>query len=170
MLLGFTDESGDLAMSKWNAILSSLGLMQRTKCGDVDVNAAIKEFNEVRNLPPTWDKCYEFETWRLGIVVIASAYGTEDPGFESRQGVRFLGIYSRSAVVITIVIKNTATFGEKNITTFKKMEKKYCNISRNLVKIGKKDIISNIDPRSRNTQDFRVSCQLGCSNPSRTSD
>jgi hypothetical protein len=26
---------------------------------------------------------------RRGIVVIASAYRTEDPGFESRQGVRF---------------------------------------------------------------------------------
>jgi hypothetical protein len=27
--------------------------------------------------------------WRRGIVVIASAYRTEDPGLESRQGVRF---------------------------------------------------------------------------------
>jgi hypothetical protein len=27
--------------------------------------------------------------WRSGIVVIAYAYRTEDPGFESRQGVRF---------------------------------------------------------------------------------
>jgi hypothetical protein len=31
---------------------------------------------------------------RRGIVVIASTYRTEDPGFESRQGVRFLGIYA----------------------------------------------------------------------------
>jgi hypothetical protein len=33
--------------------------------------------------------------WRRGIVVIAYAYRTEDPGFESRQGVgfcSFLGI------------------------------------------------------------------------------
>jgi hypothetical protein len=30
--------------------------------------------------------------WRRGIVVIASAYRKEYPGFESRQGVRFLGI------------------------------------------------------------------------------
>jgi hypothetical protein len=30
--------------------------------------------------------------WRRGIVVIASAYRTEDPGFQSREGVRFLGI------------------------------------------------------------------------------
>jgi hypothetical protein len=29
---------------------------------------------------------------RRGIVVIVSAYRTEDPGFESRQCVRFLGI------------------------------------------------------------------------------
>jgi hypothetical protein len=27
--------------------------------------------------------------WRRGTVVIASAYKTEDPGFESRRGVRF---------------------------------------------------------------------------------
>jgi hypothetical protein len=32
--------------------------------------------------------------WRHGIVVIAFAYRTEDPRFESRQGVRFLGIYT----------------------------------------------------------------------------
>jgi hypothetical protein len=29
------------------------------------------------------------QQWRRGIVVIASAYRTGDPGFESRQGVRF---------------------------------------------------------------------------------
>jgi hypothetical protein len=32
--------------------------------------------------------------WRRGIVVIAFAYRTEDPVFKSRQGVRFLGIYT----------------------------------------------------------------------------
>jgi hypothetical protein len=32
--------------------------------------------------------------WRHGKVVIASAYRTEDPGFESCQGVMFLGIYT----------------------------------------------------------------------------
>jgi hypothetical protein len=31
--------------------------------------------------------------WRRGIVVIASAYRTEDPGFESCQGVRFFRIF-----------------------------------------------------------------------------
>jgi hypothetical protein len=31
-------------------------------------------------------------TWRLGLVVIVSASRTEDRGFESRQGVRFLGL------------------------------------------------------------------------------
>jgi hypothetical protein len=41
--------------------------------------------------------------WR-GIVVIESAYRTEDPGFESLQGVRFLGVYIHcSAVAICIV-------------------------------------------------------------------
>jgi hypothetical protein len=32
--------------------------------------------------------------WRRGIVVIASAYRIEDPEFKSRQGVRFLRIYT----------------------------------------------------------------------------
>jgi hypothetical protein len=32
--------------------------------------------------------------WRSGIVIIASAHRTEDPGLESRQGVRFLGRYT----------------------------------------------------------------------------
>jgi hypothetical protein len=32
--------------------------------------------------------------WWRGIVVIASAYRTEDPGFVSRQGVRFLFLYT----------------------------------------------------------------------------
>jgi hypothetical protein len=45
--------------------------------------------------------------WRRGIVVIASAYRTEDPGFESRQGVRFIGVFSlqcRCHNLICIVI------------------------------------------------------------------
>jgi hypothetical protein len=32
--------------------------------------------------------------WRCGIVVIASAYRTKDPGFETHHGVKFLGIYT----------------------------------------------------------------------------
>jgi hypothetical protein len=35
-----------------------------------------------------------FPPWRRGMVGIASASSTEDPGFESRQGVRFLGLYT----------------------------------------------------------------------------
>jgi hypothetical protein len=46
--------------------------------------------------------------WRRGIVVIASASRTEDPGFESRQGVRFSGLYTfqcccRNLICIVIV-------------------------------------------------------------------
>jgi hypothetical protein len=46
-------------------------------------------------------------------MVIASAYRTEDPGFEPRQGVRFLGIYRlqcccqnliRIVVVVVVVV------------------------------------------------------------------
>jgi hypothetical protein len=33
-----------------------------------------------------------FLPWRCGIVVIVSAYRTEDPGIKFRQGVRFIGI------------------------------------------------------------------------------
>jgi hypothetical protein len=32
--------------------------------------------------------------WRPGVVVIASANGTEDRGFESRQGLRFAGFFT----------------------------------------------------------------------------
>jgi hypothetical protein len=39
-------------------------------------------------------KVNDFRPWRRGILVIPSAYRTEDPGFESQQGVRFLGIYT----------------------------------------------------------------------------
>jgi hypothetical protein len=43
------------------------------------------------NMLQHWAK-YSSEPWRRGIVVIASASRTEDPGFESCQGVRFLGL------------------------------------------------------------------------------
>jgi hypothetical protein len=48
--------------------------------------------------------------WRRGIVVIAAAYRTEDRRFESRQGVRFLGLYtlqccSQNLICIVIVLK-----------------------------------------------------------------
>jgi hypothetical protein len=42
-------------------------------------------------------KCHrqsKLRPWRLGVVVIISANKTEDRGFESRQGVRFLGLYT----------------------------------------------------------------------------
>jgi hypothetical protein len=39
--------------------------------------------------------------WRSGVVVIASAYRTEDPGFESHQGVRFLGLYTGIALLLS---------------------------------------------------------------------
>jgi hypothetical protein len=35
---------------------------------------------------------YTSRYWRRGVVVIVSAYRTEDRGFESHQGVRFLGL------------------------------------------------------------------------------
>jgi hypothetical protein len=36
-----------------------------------------------------WQIMYYKPPWRRSIVVIAYAYRTEEPGFESRQGVRF---------------------------------------------------------------------------------
>jgi hypothetical protein len=39
--------------------------------------------------------------WWLGIVVIASASRTEDSRFESRQSVRFLGLYQYIAVLLS---------------------------------------------------------------------
>jgi hypothetical protein len=39
-------------------------------------------------------ECCGKKPWRRGIVVIASAYRTEDPRFESHRGVKLLGIYT----------------------------------------------------------------------------
>jgi hypothetical protein len=61
----------------------------------------------------------KFPPWRAGvafIVVIAFAYITEDPGFESRQDVRFLGYYTLQCCfqnLICIVIVSLCVF-EKN--------------------------------------------------------
>jgi hypothetical protein len=51
-------------------------------------------------------QCFLLRPWRRGKVVIASASRPEDRGFESRRGVRFLGIYMYvhcNAVVICSV-------------------------------------------------------------------
>jgi hypothetical protein len=52
-----------------------------------------------------------FMPWRRSIVVIESAYRTKVPGFESRQGVRFFGIYTlqcccHNLIRIVIVMRN----------------------------------------------------------------
>jgi hypothetical protein len=51
-------------------------------------------WNEIEQNRKTRFECMYIKTknWRRGIVVIASAYRTEDLGLESRQGVRFLGL------------------------------------------------------------------------------
>jgi hypothetical protein len=40
-----------------------------------------------------------FLPWRRDVVVIVSANGTEDRGFESCQGMRFTGIYAMLLLV-----------------------------------------------------------------------
>jgi hypothetical protein len=58
--------------------------------------------------------------WRRGMVVIASASRTEDPGFKSRQGVRVLGLYTHcSAVVKTQYALSLCVFEKNNC--FKKI-------------------------------------------------
>jgi hypothetical protein len=57
--------------------------------------------------------------WRRGIVVIASAYSTEDPEFESHQGVRFLGIAHCSSVLCVYFIEINANSWRKNWTNDK---------------------------------------------------
>jgi hypothetical protein len=49
--------------------------------------------------------------WR-GVVVIVSANGTADRGFESRQGVRFLGVYTylHCNAVLCILIRIVTVF------------------------------------------------------------
>jgi hypothetical protein len=69
---------------------------------------------ETRKYDSAW-KAVGLSWWR-GIVVIAPAYRKEDPGFESRQGARFLvtWVYIHcSAVVITYCVLSLCVF-EKN--------------------------------------------------------
>jgi hypothetical protein len=50
---------------------------------------------------------------RRGILVIASAYRTEYPGFESHQGVRFLGIYTLQCGCHNLICIVIVCTGEK---------------------------------------------------------
>jgi hypothetical protein len=57
----------------------------------------------------------ESKPWRRDTVVIAAAYRTEDPGFKSRQGARFLGIYAlqcccHNLICIVIVLEKKKRF------------------------------------------------------------
>jgi hypothetical protein len=66
---------------------------------------------------------FVFWPWRRGIVVIASAYRTEDIGFESHQGVRFLGLYIHTLLCCCqnlICICMTVIVFTKKIQTLKK--------------------------------------------------
>jgi hypothetical protein len=42
----------------------------------------------------------KYFAWRRGIVVTASTYRTQAPGFESRKGVRFSGLYIACSAVV----------------------------------------------------------------------
>jgi hypothetical protein len=60
----------------------------------------------IHNISTMFSK--KFTPWRRGIVVIASAYITEDPVFETRHAVRFLGVLTlqcccRNLIRIVIV-------------------------------------------------------------------
>jgi hypothetical protein len=52
---------------------------------------------------------------RRGSVVIASAHRTEDPVFESRQGVWFLGIYTLQCLCHTLICIVIVCTLEKNM-------------------------------------------------------
>jgi hypothetical protein len=60
--------------------------------------AAFNKYNNASILFIKKDNDFTTAPWRRGKVDIASASGTRRPGFESRQGIRFLGKHS-SAVV-----------------------------------------------------------------------
>jgi hypothetical protein len=82
-----------------------------------------------------------------GIVVIASAYRTEDPGFESRQGVRFLGFYIHcSAIVKKLICIVIVCIWEKRILKKNKIQcilrfwQQHCNVHMY------KDLSSGFEP------------------------
>jgi hypothetical protein len=61
--------------------------------------------------------------WWRGIVVIASAFRTEYPGFKSSQGVRFLGFYALQCCCHTLIMHCHCVCFRK-INAFKKIIKK----------------------------------------------
>jgi hypothetical protein len=64
--------------------------------------------------------------WRFlrpGIVVIASSSRTEEPGFESRQGVRFLGFWMYLAVHLSKLTMNCHCVYLRKINAFKNRER-----------------------------------------------
>jgi hypothetical protein len=72
------------------------------------------------------NKDHGFAPWRRGAVDIATASGTRRPGFESRQGIRFLGKHSSAVVykityiicIVCVLKRRNKGIGHKNI--FKK--------------------------------------------------
>jgi hypothetical protein len=70
---------------------------------------------------------------RRGIVVTASAYRTEDPGFEPRQGARILGLYTYIAVLLSKlnIHCHCVCWREKNA-----LHKWFCTTSASIVRTG----------------------------------
>jgi hypothetical protein len=81
------------------AALENLGFAQCDQSGPIFAHWVIVYFGQIyenkkssKHFCAIFSPCqrYAFMPWRGGIVVIAYASRPEDPGFESRQGVRFL--------------------------------------------------------------------------------
>jgi hypothetical protein len=76
----------------WRYIRRSVRTKKVTKNRDIPNCPTFSRWKKIRNIflnRKQWECLVNAKHWRRGIVVIASAYRTEDPGFESRQGVRF---------------------------------------------------------------------------------
>jgi hypothetical protein len=76
---------------------------------------------------------------RCSIVVIASAYITEDPGFESRPGVTFVGIYTLQCCCYNLIYTVNLRNWEKCMH-----KKHFFNRSSHLPKNGRPGFMSHI--------------------------
>jgi hypothetical protein len=101
-----------VAESRWKLLKTVFKLPPYTLAGfDLTIHSYTRRWRypadayiPTYTTPPGPEKILYDEPWRRSIVDIASASRKEDPGFESRQGVKFLGLYNIAVLLSKICI------------------------------------------------------------------
>jgi hypothetical protein len=72
-----------------------------------------------------FNKYVQIESWLCGVVVIVSSDGTENLGFQSRRGVRLLGIFTLQCSYLLLNLNNQCVYLSEINVKIKKMHCKY---------------------------------------------